>query len=68
MKAYKLERTLSKNGVLSLQGLPFHSGEKVEIIILKCDEKSKKISLKNRVIEYDKPFESVAQDNWNILK
>jgi hypothetical protein len=34
MNAYKIETTLSEDGALLLQGLPFHMGDAVEVIIL----------------------------------
>ena len=69
MQAYKLETKLSENGMLTLKGLPFHSGEKVEIIIIKSKSKKKSLpSLKGKVIKYDKPFEPVALEDWEILK
>ncbi|MEO0539984.1 MAG: hypothetical protein AAFZ80_03855 [Cyanobacteria bacterium P01_A01_bin.105] len=34
MNAYKVAATLTENGTLVLKGLPFHSGDTVEIIIL----------------------------------
>jgi len=34
MNAYKTEVVLSEEGRLSLQGLPFHVGETVEVIVL----------------------------------
>ena len=34
MKAYRIETTLTENGTLTLQGLPFQAGESIEIIVL----------------------------------
>jgi hypothetical protein len=34
MNAYKIETVLSEDGALMLQGLPFHVGAAVEVIIL----------------------------------
>jgi hypothetical protein len=35
MNAHKVETILSEDGTLMLQGLPFHTGDEVEVIILK---------------------------------
>ncbi|MEM6753695.1 MAG: hypothetical protein AAF630_12055, partial [Cyanobacteria bacterium P01_C01_bin.38] len=35
MKAHKIETVLNEDGILTLQGLPFHAGDAVEVIILK---------------------------------
>lgn len=34
MNAHKIETVLSEDGTLMLQGLPFHAGDTVEVIIL----------------------------------
>jgi hypothetical protein len=34
MNAHKIETVLSEDGILILQGLPFHVGDAVEVIIL----------------------------------
>jgi hypothetical protein len=41
MNAHKVETVLSEDGTLMLQGLPFHTGDEVEVIIL---ERSHNIS------------------------
>lgn len=61
MKAYKVEKIVKQDGVLLLNGLPFHSGEIVEIIILRNENNTKKHKLRNMVLKYDKPFEPIAQ-------
>jgi hypothetical protein len=68
MRAYKIDKIIQKDGVLSLNGLPFQSGEEVEIIILKNDKKTKKHILKNKVLKYDRPFEPVADNDWDVEK
>lgn len=37
MNAYKFRTTLGKDGTLTLEGLPFSSGELVEVIVLEAD-------------------------------
>jgi hypothetical protein len=34
MNAHKIEVVLTEDGTLTLQGLPFHAGDAVEVIIL----------------------------------
>ena len=34
MQAYRVETTVSQDGVLTLENLPFHAGETIEVIIL----------------------------------
>ena len=68
MQAYKIEKKLSQDGILTLKGLPFHSDENIEIIILKSNIEKTYPSLKGKVLEYKNPYEPVAQDDWEILK
>ncbi len=34
MQTYHVETTIVKEGILSIEGLPLHKGEKVEVIVL----------------------------------
>lgn len=40
MNAYKVETTLREDGILLLEGLPFGSGELVEVIVIGAREPS----------------------------
>lgn len=72
MKAHHIETSLTENGKLSLQNLPFKKGDQVEIIIL--DRSSSKItsdsnSLRGTVVSYDEPFEpATSVEDWETLK
>lgn len=71
MRAYRIEKKIDQNGKLLLQMLPFKAGENVEVIILSNEDKKSEIhhiTLKSKVIQYDKPFEPVAKDDWEVLK
>jgi hypothetical protein len=71
MRVYKTEKIMPKNGTLSLEALPFQEGEAVEIIVLPLEKQvntKKEYPLRGKVIKYEKPFEPVAQDDWNVLK
>jgi hypothetical protein len=71
LQTYRFETTISKKGILTVQGLPFHKGEKVEVIILspvRQSAKSKRYPLRGKLIRYDAPFESVAEDDWEVLR
>jgi hypothetical protein len=70
MRAYRVEKTLSEDGVLELRALPFRAGEAVEVIILSCEDKvceAQDFPLKGKVLRYEKPTEPVAQDDWEVL-
>jgi hypothetical protein len=70
MRAYRVEKTLSEDGVLELRALPFRAGEIVEVIILSREDKvceARGFPLKRKVLRYEKPTEPVAQDDWEVL-
>jgi hypothetical protein len=70
MRAYRVEKTLSEDGVLELRALPFRAGEIVEVIILSREDKVCEVQdfpLKRKVLRYEKPTEPVAQDDWEVL-
>jgi hypothetical protein len=72
MQPYHTETLVSTDGTLTLKEIPFHKGEKVEVIVLpKRKEKiqeSKPYPLHGTPFRYDNPFEPVAEDDWEILQ
>ncbi|MDQ3831870.1 MAG: hypothetical protein M3361_21780 [Candidatus Tectomicrobia bacterium] len=71
MRAYRVEKTLSEDGVLELRALPFRAGEIVEVIILSREDKvceAQDFPLKGKVLRYVEPTEPVAQDDWEVLR
>ncbi len=71
MQAYRTETTISQDGNLSIEGLPFRKGDEVEVIIL-IQERTKtareRYPLRGKPISYHQPFDSVAEDEWKTLK
>jgi hypothetical protein len=72
MNVHRIETSLTENGKLSLQNLPFKKGDEVEIIILErspSKTNSNSYSLRGTVIRYDDPFESATSpDDWEVLQ
>lgn len=70
MRAYRVEKVVSKDGTVHLEALPFTAGEVVEIIVLANDKKrgNTKYPLKGTVLRYDDPTKPVAQDDWEALQ
>ena len=71
MQTYRIETIISKNRKLTIQGLPFRTGEKVEVIILSQPRKPdtpKSYSLRGQPVRYTAPFEPVADDDWNAAQ
>ncbi len=71
METYWIETTISKDGTLSVKGLPFTEGEEVEVLVRsRKQEQSKKqdkYPLRGLPINYTKPFDSVAENDWAVL-
>lgn len=68
--AHRVETTLQQDGRLLLDNLPFHAGEAVEIIILAAPVRAQQqhhYPLRGTPIQYDRPFEPVAQDEWDAV-
>ena len=68
MIAHRVETTLNQDGTLTLDNLPFHAGEAVEIIILSQAANvhhQKHYSLRGTAVRYDRPTELVAHDEWD---
>ena len=66
MRAYRVEKVVSQDGVLELRALPFRAGEVVEVIILSREDKVRgahEFPLQGKVLHYEKPTEPVAQDD-----
>ncbi|PSB14880.1 hypothetical protein C7B61_04160 [filamentous cyanobacterium CCP1] len=76
MDIHKIETRFTEDGILVLEGLPFHAGDAVEIIILKqtTGEQFSRIpkpehSLQGTVLRYDEPFEpAIPPEDWETLK
>ncbi len=69
MQAIRIETTISKDGTISIKGLPFAKGEKVEILVRKRKNKAqKKYPLRGTPINYIKPFDSVVESDWIVLR
>ncbi len=72
MQTYHVETTIVKEGILSIEGLPLHKGEKVEVIVkshlpISDEMKTPPYSLRGQPISYQEPFASVAENEWDVL-
>ncbi|ACB53573.1 unknown [Crocosphaera subtropica ATCC 51142] len=72
MNTHKIETTLTENGKLLIDNIPFKKGESVEVIIIKQSAKScdfNQYPLAGKVIKYDKPLEPATNiEDWESLK
>lgn len=68
MMAHRVNTILQQDSKLLLDNLPFHAGEAVEIIILAAPlpvQQTDRYPLRGTLVRYDRPFEPVAQDEWD---
>lgn len=73
MNAHRIETTVNPDGTLVLKDVPFQPGEQVEVIILERRLPSASVDadlypLRGKSIQYDAPFESVAEEEWGVLQ
>ena len=71
MYAHRVEVTLTEDGSLALNGLPFHAGQAVEVIIVAQPSPvplQDRSSLRGSVIRYDSPTDPVAEQDWEALR
>ncbi|MBM3136425.1 MAG: hypothetical protein FJZ89_14325 [Chloroflexi bacterium] len=70
MQTYRIETIISPDRVLTIPGVPFRAGEKVEVIIISYPRRRrvKRYPLRGKPIRYLAPFDSVAENDWNVLR
>lgn len=71
MQDYIVETRISDDKSLTVKGLPFSVGDRVEVIIRSHehkDDKNKRYTLRGKPNRYADPFGSVAQEYWEALK
>lgn len=71
MDTYRIEVTVSKNKTLSIKNLPFSVGDKVEVLVRSRKYGQKKQNpypLRGKKFRYLNPFDSVAENDWAVLK
>ena len=71
MQVHRMEVEISNNRSLMINELPFHPGDKVEIIIRSCtvnQESNERYPLRGKPVRYIDPFDSVAENDWDVLK
>jgi hypothetical protein len=67
MEAHRIETTLTQDGTLILDNLPFHAGETVEVIVLghvMHVTSHAPYPLRGTPVHYARPTEPVADEDW----
>ncbi len=70
LQAYRVEKTVSTGKTITLTGLPFAAGDRVEILIVRQEPRPREKSypLRGQEIQYDRPFDSVVEGDWEVLQ
>jgi hypothetical protein len=71
MQDFRVETKVSSDGSLTIKGLPFQAGDKVEVIIRSHkhgERKSTCYPLRGKPISYTDPFGSVSEEDWEVLR
>lgn len=69
MATFKTRADLAAKGTLTVVGLPFKTGEKVEVTIKPIEEsqeEKERYPLRGKPYKYDRPFDGVALDEWEF--
>ena len=71
MDTYRVDRTLTEDGTITLDNLPFQAGDSVEIIIVPRSvplNENGNHPLRGKVIHYNNPADPVAETDWEALQ
>ncbi|MBN2011114.1 hypothetical protein JW960_17330 [candidate division KSB1 bacterium] len=66
MDQYQIEAIVTDDGILTLNNVPFHAGDKLEITIRKKTI-GKKYPLRGKPFTYNEPFMGIADEDWEAL-
>lgn len=68
MAAVHLQTTVRSDGTLTVRGLPTLAGHKVDVVVRDCapgKRHGKRYPLKGTPVQYVRPFDGVAEDDWD---
>ena len=70
MDAVRIETTVDDRGEVHLTKLPFPAGEPVEVIVVRkpVRQQGNGFPLRGVPIEYDRPTDPVAEEDWDALR
>jgi hypothetical protein len=67
LPTHRIETTLTQDGTLTLDHLPFLAGESVEVIVLPhaaAPFSKERYPLRGTPVQYERPTEPVAEGEW----
>jgi hypothetical protein len=71
MHDYRVETEVGSDGSLTLKGLPFQAGDRVEVIVrgsVTAGGNGDRYPLRGTPVQYTDPFGPVAQEDWDVLR
>ncbi len=71
MELHQVQKTVLPNGTILIEDLPFDVGEKVNVTIVKSEQRkaANRYPLRGTPYRYDNPFGSAAPiEDWEVLK
>lgn len=70
MDAVRIETTVDERGEVHITKLPFPAGEPVEVIVVRKPSRRQGngFPLRGVSIEYDRPTDPVAEEDWDALR
>lgn len=69
-QTFRTKTLVTKDGKLSIKGLPFRAGESVEVIVRrgKKTRRTAKYPLRGKALVYRDPFKGVAVNDWDAMR
>jgi hypothetical protein len=70
MPDYRIETKVESDGSLTISGLPFQAGDRVEVIVRSqkaAEGNGERYPLRGKPFRYANPFDSVGEQDWGVL-
>ena len=64
MEAHRTEAIVQKDGSVTVRGVPFHEGERVDVIVLPREQpvvREDRYPLRGSVVRFDQPLDPAAE-------
>lgn len=71
MQTFRIESIVSPKRVLTIRGVPFRAGERVEVIVVRISHApgtGKRYPLRGKPFSLPLPFDSIAENDWDVLQ
>lgn len=71
MQTYRVEATIADDGTLTLKRIPFHAGDRVEVIVRNRKPEqgpNGPYPLRGKPVRYADPFTGVAEEDWEAQR